>query len=123
MDSNFYNIIDLCFFDRKKILYIPDVNVIFYSPSHAPLGGPQIQIKNHVEMATGKNPLGITCPNSYPRRKNTPAKKPIPVTGIKFCPNPYPCRFRVPNEFPIPTNINIKIIHHVNNNQYINKLG
>jgi hypothetical protein len=60
------------------------------------------------EMAMGKNPLGITCPNPYPRRKNTPAKKPIPMTGIKFCPNPYPCGFRVPNEFPIPTNINIK---------------
>jgi hypothetical protein len=31
-----------------------------------------------VEMSMGKNPLGITCPNPYPRRKNTPAKKPIP---------------------------------------------
>jgi hypothetical protein len=61
-----------------------------------------------LEMAMGKNPLGITCPNSYPRRKNTPAKKLIPMTGIKFCPKPYPCGFRVPNGFPIPTNINIK---------------
>jgi hypothetical protein len=42
-----------------------------------------------------------------------PAKKPIPMTGIKFCPNPYPCGFRVPNGFPIPTNINIK-----NNSSY-----
>jgi hypothetical protein len=74
-------------------------------------------------MAMGKNPLGITCPNPYPRRKNMPAKKLIPVTGIKFCPNPYPCGFRVPNGFPIPTNINIKKIHHVNDNQYINKLA
>jgi hypothetical protein len=61
-----------------------------------------------LEMAMGKNPLGITCPNPYPRRKNTPAKKLIPMTGMKFCPNPYPCGFRVPNGFPIPTNINIK---------------
>jgi hypothetical protein len=61
-----------------------------------------------LEMAMGKNPLGITCPNPYPRRKNTPAKKPIPMTGIKFYPNPYPCGFRVPNRFPIPTNINTK---------------
>ena len=61
-----------------------------------------------LEMAMGKNPLGITCPNPYPRRKNMPAKKPIPMTGIKFCPNPYLCGFRVPNGFPIPTNINIK---------------
>jgi hypothetical protein len=62
-----------------------------------------------LEMAMGKNPLGITCPNPYPRIKFTPAKKLIPMTGIKFCPNPYPCGFRVPNGFPIPTNINIKI--------------
>jgi hypothetical protein len=61
-----------------------------------------------IEMAMGKNPLSISCPNPYPRRKNTPAKKLIPVTGIKFCPNPYPCGFRVPNGFSIPTNINIK---------------
>jgi hypothetical protein len=61
-----------------------------------------------LEMAMGKNPLGITYSNSYPRRKNTPAKKLIPMTGIKFCPNPYPCGFRVPNRFLIPTNINIK---------------
>jgi hypothetical protein len=61
-----------------------------------------------IEMAMGKNPLGITWPNPYPRRKNTPAKKPIPMTGIKFCTNPYPCGFQVPNGFPIPTNINIK---------------
>jgi hypothetical protein len=66
-----------------------------------------------VEMATGKNPLGITCPYPYPRRKNTSAKKPIPMTDIKFCPNPYPCGFRVPNGFPVPTNINIK-----NNSSY-----
>jgi hypothetical protein len=36
-----------------------------------------------VEMAMGKNPLGITCPNPYPRRKNTPAKKLIPMTGTQ----------------------------------------
>jgi hypothetical protein len=29
----------------KKILYIPDVNVIFYRPSYPPRGGPQTQIK------------------------------------------------------------------------------
>jgi hypothetical protein len=61
-----------------------------------------------VEMAMGKDPLGITCPNPYLRRKNTPVKKLIPMTGMKFCPNPYPCGFRVPNGFPIPTNIDIK---------------
>jgi hypothetical protein len=61
----------------------------------------------------GKNPLSITSPNSYPRRKNMSAKKLIPITGIKFCPNSYPCGFRVPNGFPIPTNINIK-----NNSSY-----
>jgi hypothetical protein len=61
-----------------------------------------------IEMTMGKNPLGITYPNPYPRRNNTSAKKLIPITGIKFCPNPYPCRFRVPNGFLIPTNINIK---------------
>jgi hypothetical protein len=66
------------------------------------------KFKLELEMAMGKNLLGITCPNPYPRRKNTLAKKPIPMTGIKFCPNPYPCGFRVPNGFPIPTNINIK---------------
>jgi hypothetical protein len=31
-----------------------------------------------VEMATSKNPLDITCPNPYPRRKNMPAKNPYP---------------------------------------------
>jgi hypothetical protein len=61
-----------------------------------------------VEMTTDKNPLGITYPNPYPRRKNMFAKKLIPITGIKFCPNPYPYGFRVPNEILIPTNINIK---------------
>jgi hypothetical protein len=30
---------------RKKIMCIPDINVIFYSPSHPPFGGPQTQIK------------------------------------------------------------------------------
>jgi hypothetical protein len=55
-----------------------------------------------IEMAMGKNPLGITCPNPYPRRKNMPAKKPIPMMGIKFCPNPYPCGFWVPTGFPYP---------------------
>jgi hypothetical protein len=31
--------------ERKKILYITDVNIIFYSHSHLLFGGPQRQIK------------------------------------------------------------------------------
>jgi hypothetical protein len=31
----------------KNIMYIPDVNILFYSPSHLSLGGPQKQIKNY----------------------------------------------------------------------------
>jgi hypothetical protein len=70
----------------------------------------QVQVRSSLglEMATGKNSMGITCPNIYPRRKDMPAKKLIPMTGIKFYPNPYPRGFRVPDGFPILTNINIK---------------
>jgi hypothetical protein len=35
----------VCKEEGGKILYIPDVNIIFYNPSHPPLEGPQRQIK------------------------------------------------------------------------------
>jgi hypothetical protein len=73
-------------------------------------------------MTMGKNPP-VLIAQIHTHEKNTPAKKLIPMTDIKFCPNPYTCGFWVPNEFLIPTNINIKIIHHINDNQYINKLA
>jgi hypothetical protein len=57
---------------------------------------------SYLEMAMGKNPLGITCPNPYPRRKNTPAKKPIPMTGIKFCQTHTHAGFGYPMGFPYP---------------------
>jgi hypothetical protein len=50
----------------------------------------------------------LTYPNTYPQRKNMPAKKLIFMAGIKFCPNPYPCGFWISNGFFISTNINIK---------------
>jgi hypothetical protein len=47
-----------------------------------------------LEMEMGKNPLGITCPNPYSRKKNTPAKKLIPMghDGYKILPKPISMR-------------------------------
>jgi hypothetical protein len=44
-----------------------------------------------VEMAMGKNPLGITCPNLYPRRKKRPLKTHT-YDGYKILSKPIPMR-------------------------------
>ena len=55
-----------------------------------------------VQMATGTYPLGTTNPYPCPRRKNTPAKKPMPTDGYIFVPIPVPVRVTGTHGLPMP---------------------